>query len=85
MARILIPISLWFWVDLNEEIEDQPQGTLKLALNSWRWAMTIYGTLGALTQVPFAVCFVQNCDREFVLSCLVRAALNLQRIFPSQH
>jgi len=27
MARILIPISLWFWVDLNEEIEDQPRGT----------------------------------------------------------
>jgi len=26
MARILIPISLWFWVDLNEEIEDQPEG-----------------------------------------------------------
>jgi len=26
MARILIPISLWFWVDLNEEIEDQPRG-----------------------------------------------------------
>ena len=21
MARILIPISLWFWVDLNDEIE----------------------------------------------------------------
>jgi len=27
MARI-IPISLWFWVDLNEEIEDQPRGAL---------------------------------------------------------
>lgn len=56
MARILIPISLWFWVDLNEEIEDQPRGALKLAFNSWRWAITIYGTLGALTQVPFLQC-----------------------------
>ncbi|MDB9484544.1 DUF3177 family protein, partial [Dolichospermum circinale CS-537/05] len=26
MARILIPIALWFWVDINDEIEYHPQG-----------------------------------------------------------
>ena len=60
MARILVPISLWFWIDLNEEIEDQPRGALKLAFNSWRWAITVYGTLGALAQVPFLQCAISG-------------------------
>lgn len=55
-ARILIPISLWFWVDINEDIDDQPQRPLKLALNSWRWAITIYNILGVIALVPFLSC-----------------------------
>lgn len=60
IARILIPISLWFWVDLNEEIEDQPQGALKFTFNSWRWAISIYSLLGALAQLPSLQCAVSN-------------------------
>ena len=56
IARLLISISLWFWVDLNEEIEDQPRGALKLTFNSWRWAITVYSLLGALAQVPVLQC-----------------------------
>jgi hypothetical protein len=56
IARSLIPISLWFWVDLNEEIDDQQQSPLKLALTSWRWAVTVYSILGALVQIPFLGC-----------------------------
>lgn len=52
-ARILIPISLWFWVDLNEEIDDLPQRPLKLTLTAWRWAVTLYTLLGALALIPF--------------------------------
>lgn len=60
-ARLLIPISLWFWVDVNEDIEDQPQRPLKLALTSWRWAITVYSTLGALASIPFLPCaFVEG-------------------------
>lgn len=55
-ARILIPISLWFWLDLNEEIVDTPKSTLKLTLTSWRWATTIYCTLGAIATIPFLNC-----------------------------
>ncbi len=55
-ARILIPISLWFWVDVNDDIDDQPQRPLKLALTSWRWAVTVYCTLGALASIPFLRC-----------------------------
>ena len=55
-GRILIPIALWFWIDVNEDIDDQPQRPLKLALTSWRWAVTIYSTLGALATIPFLRC-----------------------------
>jgi len=56
IARILIPISLWFWIDLNEEIEDQPSGALKLTFNSWRWAVSLYNILGAIAQIPVLQC-----------------------------
>ncbi len=60
LARILIPISLWFWADLNEEIDDQPSSPLKLTFTSWRWAVTVYSTLGAVAQVPFLQCAVST-------------------------
>lgn len=56
MGRILIPISLWFWVDLNDEVEYQASGALKLVFTSWRWAMTIYGILGTIAFIPFLGC-----------------------------
>lgn len=56
LARFLIPIGLWFWVDINEDIEDQPQRPLKLALTSWRWAVSIYCTLSAIATIPFLGC-----------------------------
>ncbi|MBF2077232.1 MAG: DUF3177 family protein [Synechococcales cyanobacterium T60_A2020_003] len=55
-AHILIPIALWFWVDLNEEIDDQSRRPLKLAFTSWRWATSIYFGLGAIAQL-----FVLRC------------------------
>lgn len=60
MARILIPISLWFWVDLNEEIEDQQSGVLKLTFNSWRWAITVFSLLGAIAQLPVLQCAISK-------------------------
>jgi hypothetical protein len=56
LARILIPISLWFWVDLNDEIEYQQSGPLKLIFTSWRWATTIYCLLGTIAFIPFLSC-----------------------------
>ncbi len=55
MALILIPISLWFWVDLNDEIADR-RGPLKLSFTAWRWAMTVYSVLAILLQLPFLRC-----------------------------
>ncbi|MDB9522634.1 DUF3177 family protein [Dolichospermum circinale CS-1225] len=56
MARIFIPIALWFWLDINDEIEYHPQGPLKLVFTSWRWATTVYCSLGALALLPFLRC-----------------------------
>jgi Protein of unknown function (DUF3177) len=55
-ARILIPISLWLWADLNEEIQDQPPSLLRFFVISWRWAVSIYCVLGALIQIPTLPC-----------------------------
>lgn len=60
LARILIPISLWFWVDLNEEIDDQPRSPLKLIFTSWRWLMTVYCTLGAIASAAFVPCAISK-------------------------
>lgn len=56
LARILIAIGLWFWVDLNEEIRDSPSSSLKLALVSWRWAVSLYCLLGVIGQIPLLHC-----------------------------
>lgn len=56
MARILIPVSLWFWVDLNDEIREQPESALKLTFNSWRWGVTVHNILGGVILIPFLQC-----------------------------
>lgn len=56
LYRILIPISLWFWVDLNDEIKDLPNKKLKLCVTSWRWAMTFYSLIGAIFTIPLVSC-----------------------------
>ena len=56
VARIMIPLALWFWLDVNDEIKDLPPSLLKLATISWRWAVTIYSSLGAIANIPFLSC-----------------------------
>ena len=56
VARILIPLSLWFWVDLNEEIDDAPLKPLKVVFTAWRWAVSVYCILGAVATIPFVRC-----------------------------
>lgn len=56
IGRILIPLALWFWVDLNDEIEYLPSSPLKLIFTSWRWGVTAYSLLGAIALIPFVGC-----------------------------
>ncbi|MEB3167355.1 MAG: DUF3177 family protein [Synechococcaceae cyanobacterium] len=40
-APLLSVLSLWFWVDLNEELADMPAWrALPLTVRLWRWALT---------------------------------------------
>jgi hypothetical protein len=63
-VRLLIPISLWFWIDLNEEIRELPTRPLKLALTGWRWAITIYCLLTWLGSLPFLSCLFSSTTLE---------------------
>ncbi len=56
LAKILIPIALWFWIDINDEIRDLPDSLLKLAATAWRWAISVYCGLGALFQLQTLRC-----------------------------
>jgi hypothetical protein len=60
LARILIPLCLWFWIDLNEEIIEQRQTPLKLTFTAWRWAVSVYNILGVVASVPFLQCAVSQ-------------------------
>ena len=64
VARLLILISLWFWVDLNDEIRDIPQSILKLTFTSWRWAITAYCVLGAIAKALFLPCSLSSSAVE---------------------
>jgi bacteriorhodopsin len=61
-ARLLIPLSLWFWVDINDEIKDLPPTPLKLAITAWRWAITFYCLLGAIAFLPFLSCALADSN-----------------------
>ncbi|HEY9625013.1 MAG TPA: DUF3177 family protein [Crinalium sp.] len=56
MASVLIPVSLWFWLDLNEEINEQSQNSLKLVFTAWRWAVSVFSGLGAIATLPVLQC-----------------------------
>lgn len=65
IAKILILISLWFWIDINDEIRDLPKTKLKLAITSWRWTMTLYCFFGAIANMLFLSCaFVNDASSE---------------------
>ncbi len=55
LALLLIPASIWFWVDLNEEIDDR-RGKLKLALTAWRWGITLLCLISAAGLIPSLGC-----------------------------
>ena len=67
VAPLLMVISLWFWVDINEELADQPTWRpLPLAVKVWRWAFSAYGLLslgmsvtglGCMQQLDSPTCF----------------------------
>lgn len=46
VAPVLMVVSVWFWVDLNEELADQPTWRpLPLTVRLWRWALSGFGVI----------------------------------------
>jgi Protein of unknown function (DUF3177) len=68
VAQILIPLSLWFWADLNEEIVDLPPSSLKLGFTAWRWATTLYSSLSAIAVIPFLSCAFGGITTDYCQS-----------------
>jgi hypothetical protein len=65
VGQSLIPLSLWFWADLNEEIADLPDRPLKLGFLAWRWATTVYSTLSAIALIPFLSCAFGSAKTDY--------------------
>ncbi|MEM9136488.1 MAG: DUF3177 family protein [Cyanobacteria bacterium P01_F01_bin.42] len=55
IALGLIPLSLWFWADLNEEVADR-KGWLKVLFSAWRWAISIYCVVAFVGQMTALNC-----------------------------
>ncbi len=49
ISPILIVTSIWFWIDLNEELDElSSSNTLVTLLKIWRWAISIFSCLYAI-------------------------------------
>ncbi len=84
MALVLIPISLWFWVDLNEEISDR-QDLIGQAFSSWRWAVTLYCILAAIGQAFYLPCaFVAGAVQTPSCQVWLEPPLMFKEIFHAQ-
>lgn len=82
VAKILIPLSLWFWADLNEEIREQPKQSLNIGFNAWRWAMTAYCGIGIAVQVAFLRCaFSTTAFRGEICQAWFQPSLAFAKIF----
>jgi hypothetical protein len=48
IAPLLLIVSVWFWVDLNEELADLPPWRpLPLTTRIWRWSLSFWALLSA--------------------------------------
>jgi hypothetical protein len=57
LAPLLMVATLWFWVDLNEELADMPPWrALPLTVRIWRWSLTLLSLAGASLAVTALPC-----------------------------
>ena len=66
IAQLLVVVSVWFWVDLNEELADLPPWRpLPYAVRAWRWGLSVFGVLGALLSARALDCVRGGVTRPF--------------------
>jgi hypothetical protein len=57
LAPLLVLVSLWFWVDLNEELADLPPWRpLPLTVRIWRWGVSFWAVIGAALSATALAC-----------------------------
>jgi len=62
IALVLVILALWFWQDLNEDIEASHK-SLKPIYLGWRWATTVYCVLSVGFRLLFANCAFMNAEQ----------------------
>jgi hypothetical protein len=66
LAPLLVVASLWFWVDLNEELADLPPWrALPLTVRLWRWSLTLLSLAGGALAVTALPCLAGGLERPF--------------------
>jgi hypothetical protein len=69
VAQLLITVSLWFWVDINEELADLPPWRpLPFTVRTWRWGVSLFALIGAGFSATALGCFLGSVSRP---SCQV--------------
>ena len=67
ISPMLMVSSVWFWIDLNEEIEEMSfYKSISLTTRIWRWTLTIWGILNTGLHLYSWQCLnsisLKNCD-----------------------
>ena len=61
IAPLLMAVSVWFWVDLNEELEDLPLWRpLPLTVRLWRWALSGFAIVSVAMTATALGCMQQG-------------------------
>jgi len=84
LAPVLMTLSVWFWVDLNEELADSPlRNPLALTVRLWRWALSGFSVLATAMAVSSLSCVtaVKGADCKAWLEAPQGLHLVLERVF----
>ena len=84
LAPVLMTVSVWFWVDLNEELADSPlRNPLALTVRLWRWALSGFSVLATAMAVSSLSCVmaVKGADCKAWLEAPQGLHLVLERVF----
>ncbi len=66
LAPVLILATLWFWVDLNEELADMPPWrALPLTVRIWRWSLSLLTLLSGALAVTALPCMAPRPGPAF--------------------
>ena len=84
LSQLLVVISVWFWVDLNEELADRPlRHPLVLTVRLWRWALSGFSVIAAGMAISSLSCVsaVKGADCKAWLEAPQGLHLVLERVF----